>query len=230
MRAATGGANDRWQTLTDLPRSSAAQAPLLPDRHATFRPEGGLATVLRMDDPNRHPVLLASDEDRERSVELLTGAVVEGRLTLEEFTDRVGVAQSARTQTELTVLTRDLPAPTAGALPVPVEDRHVAFCSSLVRSGPWDLSARSSFRCVFGTIVLDLSQARLAGPNVEIDLFNLFGTVTLLVPDGVGVNVVGGGMFASQDIKSPRGRRVAGAPRLRINVRGPGGTLHVRSP
>jgi hypothetical protein len=83
---------------------------------------------------------------------------------------------------------------------------------------------------VFGTIVLDLSQARLAGPNVEIDLFNLFGTVTLLVPDGIDVNVVGGGMFASQDIKSPRGRRVAGAPRLRINVRGPGGTLRVRSP
>lgn len=61
-------------------------------------------------------------------------------------------------------------------------------------------------------------------------MFNLFGTVTLLVPDGVDVNVVGGGMFASQVIKSPKGPRVAGAPRLRINVRGPGGALHVRSP
>jgi Domain of unknown function (DUF1707) len=183
-----------------------------------------------MDDPNRRPALLAGDEDRERSVELLTQAVVAGRLTLEEFSERVGVAHSARTQTELTVLTRDLPAATAGVPPVPAEDRHVAFCSRLVRSGPWDLSARASFRCVFGTIVLDLSQARLAGPSVEVDVFNLCGTVTLLVPDGVDVNVVGGGMFASQVIKPPEGPRIAGAPQLRINVRGPGGTLYVHSP
>jgi Domain of unknown function (DUF1707) len=72
-----------------------------------------------MDNPNLHPALLAGEEDRERSVEFLTRAVVEGRLTLEESTDRVGVAQSAPTQTELTVLTLDLPATPAGALPVP---------------------------------------------------------------------------------------------------------------
>jgi hypothetical protein len=182
-----------------------------------------------MHDPNSPPAVLAGDEDREHSVELLTRAVVEGRLTLEEFSERVGVAQSAHTQTELTVLTRDLPAPSVGALPVPAEDRHLAFCSQLVRSGPWDLSARSSFRCICGTIVLDLSQARLADPNVEIDLFNLFGTVTLLVPDGVDVNLVGGGLFASQVVEPPKGPPVPGAPRLRINVRGPGGTLHVRA-
>ncbi len=40
----------------------------------------------------------------------------------------------------------------------------------------------------------------------------------------------GGGMFARQVIKPPTGPRVAGAPRLRVNVRGPGGTLYVRSP
>lgn len=183
-----------------------------------------------MDDPSRHPALLAGDDDRERSIALLTQAVVEGRLTLEEFSDRVGVAQSARTQTELTEVTRDLPAPGAAALPAPAEDRHVAFCSKLTRSGPWDLSVRSSFRCVFGTVVLDFSQVRLAGPEVEIDLFNLFGTVTLIVPDGVDVSVVGGGWFASQNITAPTSTRAAGAPRLRINARGPGGTLHVRSP
>jgi hypothetical protein len=40
----------------------------------------------------------------------------------------------------------------------------------------------------------------------------------------------GGGMFASQMIKPPTGPRVAGALRPRVNVRGPGGTLYVRSP
>ena len=37
-------------------------------------------------------------------------------------------------------------------------------------------------------------------------------------------------MFARQVIKPPTGPRVAGAPRLRVNVRRPGGTLYVRSP
>jgi Domain of unknown function (DUF1707)/Cell wall-active antibiotics response 4TMS YvqF len=182
-----------------------------------------------MADTNRHPAVLAGDEDRERSVELLTHAVVEGRLTLEEFSGRVGLAQSARTQEELAVLTGDLPAPIPSALPVPVAARHVAFCSRLVRSGPWELPARSSFRCIFGTVDLDLSQARLAGSDVELEVFNLFGTVTVVVPAGVDVSVVGGGMFASQVITPPKGPRVPGAPRLRISVRGPGGTLYVRS-
>jgi Domain of unknown function (DUF1707) len=41
------------------------------------------------------PAILASDAERERSVDVLRDAVVDGRLTLEEFTDRVGIAQTA---------------------------------------------------------------------------------------------------------------------------------------
>ena len=51
----------------------------------------------------------------------------------------------------------------------------------------------------------------------------------MIVPESVDVNVSGGGMFASQVIQPPSARPVAGAPKLRINARGPGGTLYVRS-
>ena len=37
-----------------------------------------------MDDPVRHPAILASDAERQRAVAVLRDAVVEGRLTLEE--------------------------------------------------------------------------------------------------------------------------------------------------
>jgi hypothetical protein len=53
-----------------------------------------------------------------------------------------------------------------------------AFCSKLVRRGSWEIPERSSWRSLFGTIGLDLRAARLAGPAVELDIFNLFGTVT----------------------------------------------------
>ena len=185
-----------------------------------------------MDEPTRQPAILAADAEREHSTELLSRAVVEGRLTLEEFSDRVGRAQAARTREELATLTRDLPAapPPAPSTEVATpHERHVAFCSRLVRSGPWELAARSEFRSICGTITLDLSQARLAGSEVELQIFNLFGTVTVIVPESVQVNVSGGGMFASQVIQPPSAPPVPGAPKLRINARGPGGTLYVRS-
>jgi hypothetical protein len=179
------------------------------------------------------PAILAGDAEREHSTELLSRAVVEGRLTLEEFSDRVERAQAARTRNELATLTQDLPAappaPATSTEIVAAQQRHVAFCSRLVRSGPWELAARSEFRSIFGTITLDLSQARLAGASTDLEIFNLFGTVTVLVPENVDVSVTGGGMFASQVVEPHTARPVPGAPRLRINARGPGGTLYVRA-
>lgn len=190
-----------------------------------------------MEEPTAQPpAILAGDAEREHSTQLLNTAVVEGRLTLEKFSDRVERAQAARTREELATLTRDLPA-APGAPPArststeltTARERHVAFCSRLVRSGPWELSARSEFRSIFGTITLDLSQARLAGPEVELQIFNLLGTVMVLVPEGVDVSVSGGGMFASQVIEPRTASPMPGAPKLRIIAGGPGGTLYVRA-
>lgn len=173
-------------------------------------------------------MILASDAEREGTVDMLREAVVEGRLTLEEFSDRVELAHAARTGHDLATLGLDLPATRRGGL---VQDtvRHRALCSRLSRSGLWDLPQRSAYRCLFGTIDLDLRQARLAASETSIEIYNLFGTVTLVVPEGVRVEVHGGGPFASQVIQSPATAPVEGAPVLRIRTSGPGGTLHVRS-
>lgn len=171
----------------------------------------------------------ASDAEREDSISQLRDAVGEGRLTLEEFSDRVGLAQSARTDQDLARLTRDLPAaPLAVSTSSAPSEQHQAFFSHLTRSGLWSLPSRSSWRSIFGTIDLDLRRARLAGSDTTLEIYNLFGTVTVIVPEGVEVIVSGGGMFASQKIESPERPPVAGAPRLTIDARGPGGTLYVR--
>ena len=182
-----------------------------------------------MTDGRQQPAILASDAEREAAVEQLRRAVVEGRLTLEEFSDRVGLAQVARTYRDLSLLSSDLPAAEAGVALTEDVPRHRAFCSRIVRTGPWELPVRSSYRCLFGTIDLDLSQVRLPGPEVEIEIFNLFGTVTLIVPEGVRISLEGGGPFASQVIHSPQVPPVPDAPLLRIKASGPGGTLYVRN-
>lgn len=69
-------------------------------------------------------------------------------------------------------------------------------------------------RCLFGTVVLDLTQVRLSGPETQLDIYNLFGTVTVIVPEEVQVGVTGGGAFASEVIETPA-PSVPGAPRPR---------------
>jgi hypothetical protein len=173
--------------------------------------------------------ILASDAEREHSVVLLRDAVTSGRLTLEEFSDRVGHAQLARTDRELAALTVDLPAHAPAPSPAPAVVKHRALCSRLERRGAWELPPRSSWRSLFGTIVLDLREARMEGPEVELEIYNLFGTVTVIAPPGVAVDVSGGGAFASQVLEPQPWQPPPGAPRLRIRASGPGGTLYVRS-
>jgi hypothetical protein len=88
-------------------------------------------------DGPQHPAILATDAEREATVDRLRHAVVDGRLTLEEFSDRVGLAQIARTDQDLAQLGSDLPAG-RGTAALDDSARHRAFCSRLVRSGPWE--------------------------------------------------------------------------------------------
>ena len=60
--------------------------------------------------------MLAASADRERAVDVLKAGFAEGRLTQDEYNDRMERAYAARTYGELAALTADLP---AGALPVP---------------------------------------------------------------------------------------------------------------
>ena len=62
------------------------------------------------------PTMRASSADRERTVDVLKAGFAEGRLTQDEYGERMGRAYSARTYGELNALIADLP---AGAVPLP---------------------------------------------------------------------------------------------------------------
>jgi hypothetical protein len=67
--------------------------------------------------------LRASRADRERVIDLLKAAFVQGRLTRDEFDARVGQALASRTNWELAGVTFDIPAELIGALPRRPPDR-----------------------------------------------------------------------------------------------------------
>lgn len=55
--------------------------------------------------------MLAGDADRDRSADVLKDAFVDGRLTREEYEDRIERVLGARTYHELDLLTADVPRP-----------------------------------------------------------------------------------------------------------------------
>jgi hypothetical protein len=61
----------------------------------------------------------AGDQDRDSTISVLREAFAEGRLSNDEFQQRLGQAQSARTFGELAVITKDLPTLPVTATPAP---------------------------------------------------------------------------------------------------------------
>ena len=61
--------------------------------------------------------MLASAADRDRAIRVLQASFVEGRLAMDEFEQRVGLAIASRDFRELLSLTADLPAGPFGRLP-----------------------------------------------------------------------------------------------------------------
>ncbi len=69
--------------------------------------------------PPGHGRLRASDADRERAIDTLKGAFVQGLLTKDELAMRAGQALASRTYAELTAVTADIPVGPAETRPRP---------------------------------------------------------------------------------------------------------------
>ena len=76
-------------------------------------PAGGYQMQARMN-PAMSPGMRAASADRERAVDVLKAGFAEGRLTQDEYNERMNRAYTSRTYAELMALTADLP---AGAMP-----------------------------------------------------------------------------------------------------------------
>jgi Domain of unknown function (DUF1707) len=80
--------------------------------------------------------LRASHADRERVIEVLKDAFVQGRLTSDELDARVGQAFASRTYVELDALTADIPAELASVRPSkPIKARPAPPGNATVKTG-----------------------------------------------------------------------------------------------
>jgi hypothetical protein len=152
----------------------------------------------------------ASDADRDATVNRLREAAAEGRLTLEELTDRIEAAANAVMRSDLVPLTSDLPA--TAAVGVATQSAGVRGVGDVKRSGPWTVPAETSFRTWFGHIKLDLRQAQISATETHIHARALCGNVDLLVPEGVEVEVQARTQVGRTNLQASSG--MPGAPRI----------------
>ena len=152
----------------------------------------------------------ASDAERDATVNRLREAATEGRLTLEELTDRIEAAANAVMRSDLVPLTADLPA--TAAVGVATQSAAVRGVGDVKRSGRWTVPTENSFRTWFGNIKLDLRQAQISAAETRIHARALFGNIDLLVPEGVEVDLQARTQLGRTKVESGSG--VPGAPRI----------------
>jgi len=166
-----------------------------------------------------------SDADRERTVASLRDDLLAGRLTLEEFSERVEVAYRARTGQDLVRAREDLPEaqPRAGRKPVRLT---AAVFGHVIRRGRFRLRESTAVVNAFADVDLDLREAEIEGPETTLTILIAFGNVDVYVPEGVNVDVGGITVFGR---RRDWGRDAArpDAPTVHIRALGAFATLDV---
>jgi hypothetical protein len=175
-------------------------------------------------------VTRASDAEREAVVTRLRDAAGEGRLTVEELAERIDAAYAAKTHAELEPLTADLPAaaahPAAGPPVAPRAPGAERPAPSVVlgilgggsRRGRWRVPERMTVVNVLGGADLDLREATLAAPEVEITVYSILGGSDVIVPEGVHVELDGFALLGANELKLSGPAAPPGAPVVRVRA------------
>lgn len=170
-----------------------------------------------------------SELEQEAAATALQEAVGEGRLTLEEFSDRVGAVWAAER-------IEDLERAMAGVVvePPPVGSTQtvstvVAILGDQRRVGRWRLPARLRTFSVLGDVHLDLRTSVCAEAVVEIEAWSLLGDIKITVPDGVDVELAGFGLLSDRELQLAPIPPVPGTPRIRIRAHTLLGDVRIRS-
>ena len=176
------------------------------------------------------PTMRVSDADRNGTLRRLHNAVALGLIDIGEFEERSAQVSMARQPTDLEALVEDLPGP--GAIATTAADRLElrGWLGSLRRHGEWTVPTRLALVRRVGSVDLDLTSARFAGPVVVIELDMVRGSLAIRLPEGASASiddvVVYGGSARDRRKDPPAegkphvvltGRVVLGS----VNIRGP---------
>ena len=135
-----------------------------------------------------------SDAERDQTVEWLRDHLLSGRLTLEEFSERVDQAYQARVRADLQQLRLGLPSPER--LPEGRSHRSATrltgvLFGKVVKRGRITLRRWTVAGGAFCDVDLDLRQAEIQAQRTTLTVVVGLGNVDVYVPENVNVTVSG---------------------------------------
>jgi hypothetical protein len=164
---------------------------------------------------------------RELVIDRLSTSYAQGHFEVDELEHRLARAHAAQTPAELDALVTDLVPAAATMALVPVQHTRVVF-GSVERTGPWTVPAQMTARVVCGSLELDLRDAKLTSHVTTIDVRVTMGSVEIVVPPGVEVEVAASSVLGSVEERVERSS-ATGAPIVRVVGRVKLGSLEVET-
>jgi hypothetical protein len=174
--------------------------------------------------------LRISDADRNGTLRRLHNAVALGLIDIDEFEERSIAVSGARLQAELAALVGDLPGP--GAIVTTATDRVElrGVMGSLKRQGEWVVPTRLALVRRMGSIDLDLTKARFAGPIVVIELDMRFGSVNIRLPEGASASIDDLEVIVGSARDHRKDAPAEGRPHVVLTGRSVCGSIDIRGP
>jgi hypothetical protein len=179
--------------------------------------------------PEPDPDATVSQTDRDAAVDILKEAAADGRLNLEEFSDRVGGALAATGREQLAAATKGLPSAEIVGTARSVSS-IVTFFGDRRQVGRWRLPGRLRVFPIFGDVYLDLRNVLVSTEEVDIVAVTFMGDLCVDVPEGVSVELAGFDLFGDRELRLKPVRRLPGTPRIRVRAYGLFGDIDVRTP
>lgn len=151
------------------------------------------------------PQARVSDDDRDKALHLLQDGFADGRLSASELERRLELALTAQSHDDLLTMISDLTVDTVHLTPK---------SGRIKREGAWRVPRLLRIDSEYGKIRLDLSQALIRHPEIDIELWLTYGSAMIILPTGASANADG--------VRTEWGRVTCKAPDHR-----PPGKLHV---
>ena len=176
------------------------------------------------------PALRVSDADRSGTLRRLHNAVALGLIDIGEFEERSVGVSTARAPADLAALVEDLPAP--GAIAASAADRLElrGWLGSLRRHGEWTVPTRLALVRRVGSVDLDLTKARFAGPVVVIELDMVRGSVDIRLPEGASASIDDVVVYAGSARDRRKDPPAEGRPHVVLTGRVVMGSVTIRGP
>jgi len=172
---------------------------------------------------------VVSEDAQHRATEFLKELYAAGRIDEGSFDTGVAGLLAATTDAELAEVVRALPPPVALTSPDRRLGQPLEIHSGMRRlrlAGRWQVARETHVSADLGSVRIDLTQAEFDGRVIDLHVYTGWGSITIIVPRGVGVQVLRNYGGVDSRLEPP----VPGLPLVRLDATTNIGKVRLRHP